>query len=114
MRPAAEDEEEKFFCWEKLKSDDFDGRANAEEDLDVAASLSVTLSQAAAVGKQAAETLVCSSPSSQLLCCLQFCCCCFHTLRKEEEIFHRSRGESKIEAMSFKRFGTVCPKPVIL
>ena len=97
-----------------MKSDDFDGRANAEEDLDVAASLSVTLSQAAAVGKQAAETLVISSPSSQLLCCLQFCCCCFHTLRKEEEIFHRSRGESKIEAVSFKRFGAVCPKPKIL
>ena len=96
-----------------MKSDDFDGRANAEEDLDVAASLSVTLSQAAAVGKQAAETLVISSPSSQLLCCLQFCCC-FHTLRKEEEIFHRSRGESKIEVVSFKRFGAVCPKPIIL
>ena len=97
-----------------MKSDDFDGRANAEEDLDVAASLSVTLSQAAAVGKQAAETLVISSPSSQLLCCLQFCCCCFHSLRKEEEIFHRSRGEFKIEAVSFKRFGAVCPKPIIL
>ena len=96
-----------------MKSDDFDGRANAEEDLDVAASLSVTLSQAAAVGKQAAETLVCSSPSSQLLCCLQFCCC-FHNLGKEEEIFHWSRGESKIEALSFKRFGANCPKPIIL
>ena len=64
MGPAAEDEEEKFFCLEKLKSDDFDGRANAEEDLDVAASLSVTLSQAAAVGKQAAAQVVSCSAAS--------------------------------------------------